>query len=566
MKYRIERSSDGGWSMPVWKRGSALLSDPLFNKGTAFTREERQVFHLDAMLPYQPTDRDHQMRRAFEHLKDRGDNPLEEYVSMSGLMDRNETLFYQVLAGDVERLIPIVYTPTVGAAAMSYSHVFRRGRGLWITPDHRGRIFEVLDHARSEEVKLIVVTDNERILGLGDQGAGGMVIPIGKLALYTLGAGIHPAYTLPVSLDVGTDNETLLNDDMYVGWRQPRLRGEEYYALVDEFVDAIRRRWPKVLLQWEDFKKANAFTVLDRYRHTLPSFNDDIQGTGSVVVAGILAACRVTGTKLADQRILLAGSGAAGTGIARHLRHELESYGVSGEELFRAVIPFDVAGVVTLDQIEMDAQKDTAWPAELAHTLGLDNESGLLDVVKALHPTVLIGTTGQPGLFSEEVVREMATHVDRPVIMALSNPTSKTEALPEDVFRWTEGRGLMSTGSPFTPVEYNGRQLHVSQGNNIYIFPGLGLGSIISGAREVTNGMLAAAAHALADLVSEEGLEMGVLYPPIGEIRAISRVIGRAVAIEACDQGVGKELTCDEIDAALDYEIWDLNYPTLRPV
>ena len=566
MKYRIDRDSNGGWFMDVWKRGSALLSDPLLNKGTAFTQEERRVFHLDAMLPYQPTDRDHQMRRAYEHVKDRGDNPLEEYVSMSGLMDRNETLFYQVLAGDVERLLPIVYTPTVGAAATRYSHVFRRGRGLWITPDHRGRIFEVLDHARSEEVKLIVVTDNERILGLGDQGVGGMVIPVGKLALYTLGAGIHPAYTLPISLDVGTDNETLLNDDMYVGWRHPRSRGEEYYSLVDEFVDAIQRRWPKVVLQWEDFKKANAFTLLDRYRHVLPSFNDDIQGTGSVIVAGILAACRVTGTKLADQRILMAGSGGAGTGIALHLRHEFESDGVSGEELFRAVIPVDVAGVVTLDQIEMDAQKDTAWPPELAHRLGLGRESSLLDIVKAVHPSVLIGTTGQPGLFSEEIVREMATHVDRPVIMALSNPTSKTEAIPEDVFRWTDGRGLMATGSPFAPVEYNGQQLHVSQGNNVYIFPGVGLGSIISGAREVTNGMLAAAAHALAGLVGEERLEMGALYPPIGELRTISRVIARAVAIEACEQGIGKDLTCDEIDAALDFEIWDLNYPTLRPV
>ena len=566
MKYRIERGTDGAWFMDVWKRGSALLSDPLLNKGTAFSKEERRIFHLDAMLPYQPTDRDHQMRRAYEHVKDRGDNPLEEYVSMSGLMDRNETLFYQVLAGDVERLLPIVYTPTVGAAATRYSHVFRRGRGLWITPDHRGRIFEVLDHTRSEEIKLIVVTDNERILGLGDQGVGGMVIPIGKLALYTLGAGIHPAYTLPISLDVGTDNETLLDDDMYVGWQHPRLRGEEYYSLVDEFVDAIHRRWPKVLLQWEDFKKANAFTLLDRYRHTLPSFNDDIQGTGSVIVAGILAACRVTGTKLADQRILMAGSGAAGTGIALQLRHELEADGVVGEQLFRAVIPFDVGGIVTLDQLEMDAQQGTAWPAELAHRLGLGGQPGLLNVVRAVQPTVLIGTTGQPGLFSEEIVREMANHVDRPVIMALSNPTSKTEAVPEDVFRWTDGRALMATGSPFAPVEYNGHQLQVSQGNNVYVFPGLGLGTIVSGAREVTNGMLAAAAHALAGLVGEHNLEMGVLYPPIGELRSISRVIARAVAIEACEQGVGKDLTCDEIDAALDFEIWDLNYPTLRPV
>lgn len=256
MKYRIERSPTGEWIMAdIWKRGSGLLSDPLLNKGTAFTKEEREVFELDAMLPYQPTDSAHQLRRAEEHLADRGDNPLEKYVAMTSLMDRNETLFYQVLAANVEELLPIVYTPTVGTAAMGYSHLFRRGRGLWITPDHKGRIFEILGHVRNEDVKLIVVTDNERILGLGDQGVGGMVIPIGKLALYTLGAGIHPAYTLPISLDVGTDNERLQNDDMYVGWRHPRLRGDEYYEFVDEFVAAVQRRLPDALLQWEDFKK-----------------------------------------------------------------------------------------------------------------------------------------------------------------------------------------------------------------------------------------------------------------------------------------------------------------------
>lgn len=568
MKYRVERNQNGDWIVAdVWKRGSALLSDPLLNKGTAFSKEERQLFELDAMLPYQPTDRQHQVRRAYEHLQDRGDNPLEKYVAMSGLMDRNETLFYQVLANNVAELLPIVYTPTVGTAAMGYSHLFRRGRGLWITPGHKGRIFEILGHTRSEDVKLIVVTDNERILGLGDQGVGGMVIPIGKLALYTLGAGIHPAYTLPISLDVGTNNERLLNDDMYVGWRQPRLRGHEYYELVDEFVDAVQRRWPKALLQWEDFKKVNAFTLLDRYRDELPCFNDDIQGTAATVVAGILAACRATGTKLADQRVLLVGAGAAGVGIARHLRHELKQAGVSGDDLFRAVSLLDTSGLVALDRAELDLHKQSvAWPAELATQVGLSGQSKLMDVIDAVHPTVLIGTTGEPGVFSEDVVRTVASHVDRPVVMALSNPTSKTEAAPADVFEWTEGRALMATGSPFDPVEYEGKTLRVSQGNNVYVFPGVGLGAIITGAKKVTDSMFAAAANALAGLVSEEDLDAGVLYPPLADLRRISRVIARAVAKAACDNGAGVDMTEQEIDAALEHEIWDLDYPMLRPV
>lgn len=568
MKYRIERSSGGDWiAADVWKRGSALLSDPLLNKGTAFTKAERELFELDAMLPFQPTDRQHQVQRAYEHLQDRGDNPLEKYVAMSGLMDRNETLFYQVLAKNVEELLPIVYTPTVGTAAMGYSHLFRRGRGLWITPDHKGRIFEILGHARSEDVKLIVVTDNERILGLGDQGVGGMVIPIGKLALYTLGAGIHPAYTLPISLDVGTDNQRLLNDDLYAGWRQPRLRGDEYYELVDEFVDAIKRRWPQVLLQWEDFKKVNAFTLLDRYRDKLPSFNDDIQGTAATVVAGILAACRATGTKLADQRVLLVGAGAAGVGIARHLRHELEQIGVSGDDLFRAVSLLDTSGLVALDRAEMDFHKQSvAWPADLAAQTGLSGESKLMDVIEAVRPSVLIGTTGEPGVFSETVVRSVASHVDRPVVMALSNPTSKSEAVPADVFEWTKGRGLMVTGSPFDPVEYEGRTLRVSQGNNVYVFPGVGLGAIISGARQVSDSMFAAAANALGELVVEKDLEAGVLYPPLADLRSITRVIAFAVAKAASASGVGKAMTDQQIGAALNHEIWDLDYPTLRPV
>lgn len=568
MKYRIERSPTGEWIMAdIWKRGSGLLSDPLLNKGTAFTKEEREVFELDAMLPYQPTDSAHQLRRAEEHLTDRGDNPLEKYVAMTSLMDRNETLFYQVLAANVEELLPIVYTPTVGTAAMGYSHLFRRGRGLWITPDHKGRIFEILGHVRNEDVKLIVVTDNERILGLGDQGVGGMVIPIGKLALYTLGAGIHPAYTLPISLDVGTDNERLQNDDMYVGWRHPRLRGDEYYEFVDEFVAAVQRRWPDALLQWEDFKKVNAFTLLDRYRTTLPSFNDDIQGTAAVVVAAILAGCRATGTKLADQRVVLVGAGAAGVGIARHLHHEMEMVGVGGDDLFRAITLLDTGGLVAHDRPTMDDHKTSlAWPADMAHRFGLTGESELPAVIDAVHPTVLVGTTGEPGVFSEDIIRAVSANVERPVIMALSNPTSKTEAQPADVFRWTEGRALMATGSPFDTVEHEGTKLHVSQGNNVYVFPGIGMGAIVSGATEVTDSMFAAAANALADLVTDEDLAAGKLYPGLANLRPITRTIARAVAVAACESGVATKLTPDEVDAALNHEIWDLNYPTLRPI
>ncbi len=568
MKYRIERTDDGDWIIAdVWKRGSGVLSDPLLNKGTAFSKEERDIFELDGMLPYQPTPRKHQVARAYEHLEDQGDNALEKYVAMSALMDRNETLFYQVLADHVEELLPIVYTPTVGSAAIAYSHLFRRGRGLWITPDHKGRIFEVLAHARNEEVKLIVVTDNERILGLGDQGVGGMVIPIGKLALYTLGAGIHPAYTLPISLDVGTDNEHLLNDDMYAGWRHPRLRGEEYYELVDEFVDAVARRWPNALLQWEDFKKVNAFTMLDRYADRLLSFNDDIQGTAGVVLAGILAACRATGTKLADQRVVLVGSGAAGVGIARQIHHHLVDAGVAGDDLYRAICLLDTGGLVADDRGEMDEHKKAlAWPAELAATYGLTGGAGLAEVIEAVKPTVIIGTTGEPGVFSEQLIKTMAAHVDRPVVMALSNPTVKSEAVPEDVFRWTEGRALMATGSPFPPVDYEGKTLPVSQGNNVYVFPGVGLGAIISKSSQVTDGMFAAAADALAGLVTETELEAGVLYPPLADLRSISRTIARAVAIEASESGVGMEMTTEQIDEALEHEIWNLDYPILRPV
>ena len=568
MKYRIERSPDGDWIIAdVWKRGPAVLADSLLNKGTAFSPDERQLFELEGMLPYGVTDRRLQQRRAYEYVHERGDEPLAKYVSMMALQDRNETLFYQVLAAHVEELLPIVYTPTVGTAAVTYSHVFKRGRGLWITPGHRGRIFELLGHARNEEVKLIVVTDNERILGLGDQGAGGMVIPIGKLALYTLGAGIHPAYTLPISLDVGTDNEALLNDELYVGWRHPRLRGAEYDEFIAEFVDAIGRRFPDALLQWEDFKKANAFRLLDRYRDTLPSFNDDIQGTAAVVVAGIHAACRITGTKLTDQRVVLVGAGAAGVGIARHLRHELELAGASPELATTAIALLDTHGLITEARTDIeDFKREFAWPDPVAAERGITAGSDLEHVIDSLHPTVLIGTTGQPGRFSEPIITAMASHVDRPLVMALSNPTSKCEVVPKDALAWSAGRALVATGSPFEPVRFLEREVPISQCNNVYIFPGVGLGAIVAKATRVTDTMFAAAADALASQITEADLDRGMLYPPLSELRSITHGIAAAVIRAAIDDGVaGADLEGEEI-AALDREIWNLDYPTLRPV
>jgi malic enzyme len=568
MKYRIERNADGDWIIAdIWKRGRAVLADSLLNKGTAFPPRERQLFDLEGMLPFGVTDRQLQQRRAYEYLHERGDDPLAKYLSMMSLQDRNETLFYQVLAAHVEELLPIVYTPTVGTAAVTYSHVFKRGRGLWITPGHRGRVFEVLGHARYEEVKLIVVTDNERILGLGDQGAGGMVIPIGKLALYTLGAGIHPAYTLPISLDVGTDNEALLNDELYVGWRHPRLRGTEYDEFIGEFVDAVARRFPEALLQWEDFKKANAFRLLDRYRETLPSFNDDIQGTAAVVGAGIHAACRITGTKLADQRVVLVGAGAAGVGIARHLRHELELAGASTDQATTAIALVDTHGLITEARTDIeDFKREFAWPDDLAKERGITAGSDLEHVIESLHPTVLIGTTGQPGRFTEPIISAMASHVERPLVMALSNPTSKCEVVPEEALAWSDGRALVATGSPFAPVPHGNRTIPISQCNNVYIFPGVGLGSIVAKASRVTDSMFAAAADALAGQITEADLDRGMLYPPLSELRTITHGIAAAVIRAAIADGVARADVHDDVMEALDREIWNLDYPTLRPV
>ena len=560
--YRLRHDDAGRPRVEVPYRGQRLLRHPMFSKGTAFTREERITLGLEGLLPDAVSTLEQQVRRVYRNIM-RKQDPLERYVGLAALQDRNEVLFYRLLVSHIEELMPIVYTPTVGQACQEYSQIFRRARGIWITPGHRGRIEEVLANAPFEDVRLIVVTDNERILGLGDQGAGGMGIPVGKVALYVAAAGIHPTQTLPVSLDVGTDNEALLEDDLYLGWRHSRLRGQEYDSLVDEFVHAVKSRFPRALLQWEDFKKTNAFRLLDRYRKVLACFNDDIQGTAAVAVAGILAGTRATGVALKDQRVVILGAGAAGIGIARLLRDTLREAGLSGDALTTAIASLDSRGLLVDDEPIPDAHKRAfAWPAALAENAGLGNgrPRDLEAVVRAVKPTVLIGTSGEPGTFTEAIVRAMAAEAARPVIFPMSNPTSKSEAKPADLMNWTGGRALVATGSPFEPVAHGGRKITIGQGNNVFVFPGVGLGVLLSEAREVTEGMFAAAARRLADEVREEDLSAGSLFPSVSEIRRVTAAVAEAVTRKARDEGVGRQIPDEAIPRAVAAAMWQPDY------
>jgi malic enzyme len=565
-KFSLRHDSKGAPRLEVPYRGTRLLRHPMYTKGTAFTEEEREAFGLEGLLPHAISTLEQQERRVYANIS-RKEDELEKFIGLAALQDRNEHLFYRVLVDHIEEFLPIVYTPVVGRACQEFSHIFRRARGLWITPAHRGRIFDVLGNAPFTDVRLIVVTDNERILGLGDQGAGGMGIPIGKLALYTAAAGIHPSQTLPISLDVGTDNEALLNDNLYLGWRFPRLRGAEYDSLVEEFVQAVKRRFPRVLLQWEDFKKVNAFRLLDRYQKVITCFNDDIQGTAAVAVAGMMAGCRVTGTPIKDQRVVILGAGAAGIGIARLLRDTFQRAGVSGEALALATANLDSRGLVVDDVEIKDVHKRPfAWPAALAAKMGLGAgmPRDLLAVVRAVKPTMLVGTSGEPGTFTEAIVCEMARHVERPVVFPMSNPTSKTEAKPIDITKWTDGRALIATGSPFDPVPHAGKRIVIGQGNNAFIFPGVGLGVLVSEAKEVTEAMFAAAAKRLADEVKASDLASGSLFPCTSEIRRVSAGIAEAVVKVARDSGLGRDIADAEIPKAVAAAMWDPAYlPTV---
>lgn len=543
-------------------RGNGVLRDPLLYKGTAHTHEERELLGLHGLLPAGYNTQDQQAVRFYERLCTIAE-PLARYRDLLALQDRNEHLFYRILIDHLAELMPIVYTPTVGLATQKFSEVFQRGRGIWISPADRGRIRERLEAAVSgRQIRLAVVTDNESILGIGDQGAGGMAISIGKLSLYTAAAGINPAETLPVSLDVGTNNKALLQNDLYLGWRSERLRGAEYAELIDEFVTAFTDLFPDALIQWEDFRKDNALNILERYRHKRLSFNDDIQGTGAVALAGIFSALRILDQPLTAQRIIIHGAGAAGLGIARQIKAALRLDGVAEEDLHRHLALLDSRGLLIDDVPPSDAYKaELCWPHASALAIGIDEDRSLEATVDAYQPTVLIGTSGQPGAFHRNLVRAMAAHVERPLIMPMSNPTSNAEAIPEDLLAWTEGRALIATGSPFSPVTINDRQIEIGQGNNVFIFPALGLGTLLAGAREVTDTMITAAASALAGQVTEQELERGLLYPDISRLRAITAHCAACVCATAFEEGTATAAPFDDIEAAVAEAMWSPDYP-----
>ena len=543
-------------------RGRALLREPTLNKGTGFSAQERKALALEGLLPYQSKTLEQLAARVYSQIR-RYPNALDKYVALAALRDRDETLFYRVLIDHIQDLMPIVYTPTVGQVTQTYSHVFQQGRGLWITPDMQGRIEQVLRNCLTgRDVRLLVVTDNEAILGIGDQGAGGMAISHGKLDLYIAGAGMHPGETLPVSLDFGTDNEDLLNDEQYLGWPHRRLRGDRYYALIEEFIEALRTVHPLALVQWEDFRKDNALKILDTYRTRIPSFNDDIQGTGAVVLAGIEMALSRIGEDIAAQRIVVLGAGAGGLGIVRQIRAQWSARGVAERDQQARVAVLDRKGLI-VESEETDAYKrELAWPVELARHHGLEARTSrsLEHVVAAFKPTILIGASGHGGAFTEAMVREMARHTPRPIIFPCSNPTENCEARPDELFKWSDGRCLVATGSPFPDVEYGGRRHTIGQGNNAFIFPGLGLGASAVTARMVTDGMIDAASRALADQLTAEERAAGQIFPAIDRLRAVSFAVAVAVGRCAVETGVGRT-SAESVEDAISRRVWEPRYP-----
>ncbi len=548
-----------GLPISIDETGSDLLGRRLLTKELAFSSAERVELGLGGLLPDRVLSIEEQVGLEVEHIRRKTDD-LERYIGLAALQDRNATLFYRVLAENLEEFLPIVYTPTVGQACQEFSHIVRRTRGIWVTPNDRERVAAVLQAAPFRDVRLIVVTDNERILGLGDQGAGGMAIPIGKLALYTAVSGIHPALTLPVSLDVGTNNQALRDDPLYVGHPTARLRGPEYDALVEAFVQGVEASWPGCLIQWEDFKGPNALRILDRYRDRVPSFNDDVQGTAVVVLAAVRAALVHLERHWADERIVLVGAGAAGIGIARLLRLAMAEAGVPPAVISRSVVLVDSQGLVHDGRLDLDeAKRSLALPVHVARELGLLTDGSrppsLLDVVTAIEPTILVGTTGVAGTFNEPVIRALAADV-RPIVLPLSNPTVLSEAIPADILDWTEGRALVATGSPFPPVDWAGGRRTMAQANNVFVFPGLGLGAIVAEARSITDGMLLAAAGSVADAVSAEHFADGALLPPISDLRVIARQVAIAVAHEARRAGVAGISPEADLAAEVDAARW----------
>jgi malate dehydrogenase (oxaloacetate-decarboxylating) len=555
-------------SVKTCSTGFDLINTPELNKGTAFTEAERDLFHLHGLLPPHVGTLDDQVARRMKVLR-ACQTDFQRYAFLRELQDTNETLFYAVLVRHLEELMPIVYTPTVGEGCQRFSEIWRKPRGLFLSYANRDRIRDILADPRYDRVRVIVVTDGERILGLGDQGAGGMGISIGKLALYTGCAGIHPDETLPIVLDVGTNNQERLDDPIYVGWRHERVTGAEYDAFVEAFVSAVQERWPNVLLQWEDFAGANAARLLDRYRDRLCTFNDDIQSTAAIAAATLMAAVKVTGQPLTDQRIVLFGAGAAGCGIAALLLRAMVDSGLSEIEARRRFYAVDRHGLLVTGMPDItSAQAPFLQSAEAVAdwTREAPGEISLLDVVRNARPTVLIGVSGRGGAFTEIVVRTMAEQVERPIIFPLSNPTAKSEATAEDLVTWTNGRALIGTGSPFAPVPWDGRMIPIDQTNNSYIFPGMGLGILVSGARRVSDAMFMVAARAVAELSPARSTNEGRLLPRVSELRAVALAVAKATARQAQADGLAEPCPDDVMDARIESYVWEPRYRAYEKV
>jgi len=533
---------------PPVKRGFELLRDKTLYRSIAFTREERDRLGLRGLLPHAVSSQDDLVGRVMESLRRRHDD-IDRFILLSSLQERNEHLFYQVAMDHIEEIMPLIYTPTVGEACRQFSHIAREPKGFFITPEDRGRIGAILDNWPHRDIRVIVVTDGERILGLGDLGANGMGIPVGKLALYTACGGIPPTQCLPVLLDVGTNNAELRRDVLYLGYPHPRIQGEAYFALVDEFVEAVQEKFPDALIQFEDFLTPNAYALLGTYRDRVLCFNDDIQGTAAVALAGVYASTRITGHEFRDLRIMFLGAGSAATGIADLMATALRAEGLTPEESRQRLWFVDVKGLVTAGRGDL-----------MAHNLPYAHEHeplGFVEAIDAIRPQVLIGATGAPGTFTREVIEHMTAINERPVIFALSNPTSRAECTAEQAYGWSQGKAVFASGSPFGPVEHGGQVFRPGQGNNAYVFPGVGLGAVACRARVIPEDFFLTAARTLAGLVGEQEIRHGSLYPPLTDLRKVSLAIAVSVADRAHASGLARNERPEDLAGAISGAMYD---------
>lgn len=563
--FAYKHDDNGNAYLEVYLRGNALLRLAATNKGTAFTERERLELGLEGMLPPQVCGLKQQVARLYRGYCRQPDD-ISKYQYLRAMQERSEVRFYAMLQDHLEEMMPIVYTPTVGKAVQQYSDLYQAPRGITVSPANIEHIDQILADYPLHNVRMIVATDSSAILGIGDQGHGGLAICIGKLALYTAGAGVSPFHTMPVNIDVGTDRAELLEDPDYLGFHQPRLRGDAYFELLDRFVDAVKRRWPKATIQWEDFAKDVAFKVLDRYKDRISSFNDDIQGTGAVTLAGLIAACKIKGESLADQRIVVVGAGAGGVGVAKSIQDGLVHEGLSREQARRQMFVMDAHGLVVENVSSQPYQLPVAQFADTYADWTIAGEvPSLMEVIDQAKPTILLGLTGVSGLFSEPIIRHMARNAERPIIFPLSNPTSNCEAIPKDLITWTEGKAIVATGSPFDDVEYEGTRYPVGQGNNAFVFPGIGFAAILGRCHRITTEMIIESAFALAEYTERHYLSRGLIFPPINDLREVSMVVAaRVLAVALRDGSAGRtDLDADDLSALSEYvrsRVWQPQY------